>query len=223
MEPTYRVKIFKYHSQKGFSLFEVLAVIMLIGIMSTMGYKMISGQTGKDQLDEFRDNLSRTINFASSEATIRNRVIRLIIHLDKTPQSYSLEMASTTQLLLPEKNDDSSFEHHLDNEEEKKEKDKFNQNFLPHPDGKEKEFSIDTQIIGVGHLENKNLQLMGDFSTFFYPSGEKDPAVFIVASKNEVMGISYDTFRDRILTKYFPLETQDIKDFAEKIFKDWKP
>ncbi len=223
MEPTYRVKIFKNFTEAGFSLFEVLAVIVLIGILSTMGYRMISGQTGKDKLDEFKDDLSRTISFASSEAIIRNRVIRLIIHMDKTPQSYSLEMASTTQLLLPEKSDGSEFKREEDDEETKAAKIKFNQNFLPHPEGEAKDFSIDVLIVGVGHLENKDLQLAGDFSTFFYPSGEKDPAVIIVATKDEVMGLSYDTFRDRMQTKYFPIETQDLKDFAEKIFKDWKP
>jgi prepilin-type N-terminal cleavage/methylation domain-containing protein len=223
MEPTYRAKISKIFSQKGFSLFEVLAVIVLIGIMSTMGYRMISGQSGKDQLDEFKDEISRTVNFATSEAIIRNRVIRLILHLDKTPQTYSIEMASTTQLLLPEKSEDNTSLENLDDEELKKEKEKFNQNFLPHPEGKEKDFSIDIQIIGTGLLENKKLQHIGDFSTFFYPSGEKDPAIFIVASKDELMALSYDSFRDRLHTKYYPQEAGEPKDIAEKIFNDWKP
>lgn len=196
---------------------------MLIGVISTMGYRLISGQSGQDKLDEFKDDFSRLINFASSEAVIRNRLIRLIIHLDKTPQSYSLQMGSTTQILLPEKNDDAPLVSELNKEEEKKHLEKFNQNFLPIPDAKEKDFSIDIMIIGVGHLENKDLQFSGDFSTYFYPSGEKDPAIFIVNSKEEIMGLSYDTFRERLLTKYFPLESNNLKNAAENIFKEWKP
>lgn len=223
MESTFLAKIFNKYSSKGFSLFEVLAVIVLIGIISTMGYRMISGQSGKDKLDEFKDDLNRTINFASSEAIIRNKVIRLIIHLDKTPQSYSIQVASTTQLLLPEKESQKFMDKSLDEEDQKKLTEKFNQSFLPHPEGKEKDFSIDIEIIGLAHMENKELQFDQDFSTYFYPSGEKDPTLFVVKTHNEVMAISYDAFRDRMLTKYYPLEPGEVKDFAEKIFKDWKP
>ncbi len=223
MEPTSLAKTCNTYKESGFSLFEVLAVIVLIGIVSTMGYKLISGQSGADKLDEFKDDISRTIGFAQSEAIIRNRVIRLIIHLDKTPQSSTLQMASTTQLLLPEKNLESTITSSLDDEEKKKSLDKFNQNFLPLPDSESKEFSIDVQIIAMAHLESKDLQFTQDFSTFFYPSGEKDPTLFIVKADNEVMALSYDGFRDRINTKYYPYEAGEINTFAEQIFKDWKP
>jgi len=223
MQRTSLLKIYKKFPQSGFTLIEVLAVIVLIGIISTMGYRLISGQSGADKLDEFKDDLTRTINFAKSEAIIRNRVIRLVVHLNKTPPSTSLQMASTTQLLLPEKADESVVKSTLDDEEKKKSEDKFNQNFLALPDSEVKDFSIDIQIIAVGHLESKNLQFAEDFSTFFYPSGEKDPTLFIVKANNEVMALSYDGFRDRINTKYYPYETGEIKNFAEQIFKEWKP
>ena len=223
MEPISQAKTFKNFHHARFSLFEVLAVIVLIGIVSTMGYLLISGQSGADKLDEFKDEISRIVNFAQSEAIIRNRVIRLIIHLDKTPQRANLQMASTTQLLLPEKNLESSLSSSLNDEEQKKLQDKFNQNFLPLPDSEEIEFSIDVQILATAHLESKELQFNEDFSTFFYPSGEKDPTIILVKANSEVMAISYDGFRDRINTKYYTLDSSEIKSFAEQIFKDWKP
>lgn len=228
MQRTSLAKIYKKFPQSGFSLIEVLAVIVLIGLMSTVGYRLINSQSGADKLDKFKDDLTRTINFAKSEAIIRNRVIRLVVHLNKTPQSSSLQMASTTQLLLPEKTAESVVNSPLDDEEKKKSEDKFNQNFLALPDSEAKEFSIDVQIVAVGHLESKELQFAEDsatedFSTFFYPSGEKDPTLFIVKADNEVMALSYDGFRDRINTKYYPYETGEMKNFAEQIFKEWKP
>lgn len=216
------VKTSKYFDSKGLTLFEVLAVIVLIGIVTAIGFGIIHSNSNKDDLDEFQDTLTKTFNFASSEAVIRNKITRLILHLDKTPQTYSLQIASTSQLLLPEKASDSIFIQSKDDEEVKKEKTKFEQSFLPLPDTKEEEFSIDISIIAAGHLESEKLFFNGDFSNFFYPSSEKDPLIVFVRANEEILAISFDPFREKFKTKYFPVDGNDIKKQVEDIFKDWK-
>lgn len=216
------VKIFKTYCQKGFTLFELLAVIVLIGLVTSIGFGLKSS-SDKDNLDDFEETLTKTINFASSESVIRNKITRLILHLDKVPQTYSMQMASTSQLLLPEKTSESYLDKEKSEEQLKSEHKALEQNFLPLPDTKEEEFSIDVKIIGAGLLEGKEISFTGDFSSFFYPSSEKDPLIVVVQAENELLAISYDLFRDRVKKKYYPLENSDIKKQVEEIFKSWAP
>lgn len=223
MIKTSPIKISKLLRQQGVTLFEVLAVIVLIGIVTSIGFGLISSNSNKDDLDEFKETLTRTFNFASSESVIRNKITRLIFHLDKTPQTYSLQIASTSQILLPEKESESILGSDKDDDEKKKDKEKMEQSFQPLPDTKEEEFSIDIHIIGAGHLENAKLFTSGDFSTFFYPSSEKDPLIVFVQAGEEIMALSFDSFREKSKEKFYPVEGTDIKKQVEDIFKEWRP
>lgn len=65
---------------KGYTLFELLVVVSLIGIISLMAAPMYSNLAVNQDLESSTTNLITTINQARSKAIIENRVVQLRIN-----------------------------------------------------------------------------------------------------------------------------------------------
>ena len=83
---------FKNHSTRGFTLIEILVVLFIISIVSTVALLSISRNQTK-QLQNFTTQLSQQITLAEEEALLQSTVIGLSID-EKQAQFFSYQAAT---------------------------------------------------------------------------------------------------------------------------------
>lgn len=236
----YNLKVFKncqnqQLQQKGFTLFEILAVLTLIGIMTAVGLRLLNRQNARDYLEDTRAQLERSIRFAGNESVIQNKLTRLKFNLGTVnsqedtskalaPQTYTTEVSSHEDMLIPEPLDE-----HADFQEKKelaKMQTSFDQGFTTLESADQKEFVSDVRLIAIGAAEKKDLITQGIFYLYIHPSGEKDSVLFFFEAEQELLVVEVEAFRERLPTSFYPLiesgvEINSLKK-AKEVFEQWK-
>jgi len=208
-------------SQAGFTLLEILVALALVSLILTM----VAGSSfsSRKNLDELMANMERTIRFSADEAALKNQFLRIKISLDDEEQKITLEYSDDPNLVI-----DTEAKDDEDEDPEKKKKDNFNT---------VSEFSSDdisvplgVKIIAVGTGLQEKLVSEGDAQIYFYPTGEKDSAIIIFATEDEMAYLEAEPFQQVIERSYIPFDTEiDEENFAEKtlemaqtFFKEWQ-
>jgi prepilin-type N-terminal cleavage/methylation domain-containing protein len=220
------------NQNQGFTLIEILVALVLIALV--LGISINGSFNSRESLDRDVANVERAIRFMSDEATLKNAVIRLHIMLDKEPQEYAVEYGPSDSFILPPK---AEFETKVESkeEEEKRKKDTKNLNmkFTKVAEFQEQntEMSSDIKIIGVATPQSEKLQTSGEVSVYAFPSGEKDEALVLVGSDEDIISLKVDAFSNKIERETHPLgkPTNGEKDLnelqqarAKEIFEKWK-
>ena len=213
----------------GFSLFEVLIALSLTAIM--LGAVIGGTFTDSQKLDDTLQKIENAVRFSSDEATLRNKIIRIHFNLDKSPQHYSVEYGPSDSFVLPafvaEEEEDLSLD---ETKERAKEKEKLNQRFNKVQEFEEEnlELSEDIKIIAIGTDLHKKLILDGASSIYVYPTGEKDGAVIILGTSEEVVALKISPFTTDIEKEYITLDnilTDELDEkqieVAKKLFEKW--
>lgn len=208
--------------QSGFTLIEILVALALVAVVLTM----VTGSTfsSRKNLDELMSNMERTIRFSTDEAALKNQFVRLSITLDGDEQALKLEYSDDPNLVI-----DTEVKDDQDSDDEKKKK---KDNFLPIPDFNPDDMKIPmgVKIIGVATGISKDLVTEGDAQVYFYPTGEKDSAIIIFATDDEMAFIEAEPFKQVIERSYVPHEVEITEEnFADKtlemaqdMFKEWQ-
>jgi len=194
-------------SNLGFTLIEILIALALMSLV--FSFALNYNFTSRQLLESESKKIERAINYASDEAPLRNKVIRLKFKLEEPPQGFSIEYGPDENFVLPAKKvpekDNLTESQILEIEEELK---KLDRNFLPITDIDEANLKIDEsiQVLGIGVLEDK--KIIFDFypSVHFYPSGEKDAVIIFMASDEEIIAIVVSPFMTDIEKIYQKLE-----------------
>jgi hypothetical protein len=118
----------------------------------------------------------------------------------------------------------------LSKEELKKENRNLKNNFNTLKDFQDSKYELDDdiRIIGVASSISKQLTTEGESAIYFYPTGEKDDALIIIGSDEELIAIKLSAYLLKISTDYIPLElmpSENILDkqneLAKEIFEKW--
>lgn len=213
----------KGHGQSGFSLLEILVAMALVTVVLTM----VAGNTfsSRKNLDELMGNVERAIRFSADEAALKNQFVRITFNLEAENQSFNIEYSDDATLVIdpkpPKKSDDE--------DEEKKTQQSDGFSTVPDFDAEEFDLPIGTRIVAIGSGLTKTLMTEGSPQIYFYPTGEKDSAIIMFATEDEVSYLEVNPFQNIIDRNYIQFDEEiDDENFiektlekAEEIYKEW--
>jgi len=228
---TFAQKVYSKRAN-GFTLIEILVSMALLVFILLLG-ATLSNTDSRQQINETLDAFDRAIRFASSEATLKNTVVRLKLSLDKKPQQYSVEYSTDTSLRLIEFKDTSSMSI-KDREAYQKKQDQISKQFSGHSQFAEikKDLDDNIKILGMGTTRYPVFVSEFEAQLYLYPSGEKDGGLIIFASDSELAALYIYPFSEETEVKYFPMDPIDTEDAYERemklidqakgIFQEWQ-
>ncbi len=213
----------------GFTLIEILVALFLVALLITSFTMSGSMFDPHRKLEEAMDNIERAVRFSQDESVLKNGIVRIVIKANADPNSFTVEYTTDTDFVLPAKlfDEQASLDGYSDEEIEAKKK-KVEGQFNKVREFQEEpiEFNDQIRIIGVGTTLLNNLQVYSESSIFFYPSGEKDGAIVILANAEEIATLSIEPFTLDFKRKFYRIEGDNIDDEffsrkAEELYKDW--
>lgn len=214
-------------NHKGFTLIEMLVALLLVTIVLSV----VSGTSfsTRRNLDEALSDIERGIRFSTDEAALRNAMIRVKFNFDEDPQTWSVEFGPDGNFVLPA-NKTQAVTSKSEDEQNKKKRSKIDKKFSrvkEFSDG-EKEFSAGVRIIGMATTLTQSMMLQGENALYIYPTGEKDSAIIVVATDDELASIKVSPFTMDLERKYYAIDldsSDDIIDkqveMAEEIYQEW--
>lgn len=218
------------NNNQGFTLIEILVALFLIVLV--MSLALTNPFSSRQDLDKEVSSLERAIRFMSDEAALKNAVIRLHFMLDKDPQEYALEYGPSDSFILPPKPEfETKSETREEEEKKKKSLKSLNMKFnkITEFQDKNSELPSNIKIIGVATPQSEKLQMGSEVSIYAFPTGEKDEALVIVGSDEDIMSIRVNPFSMKVEHELFSLGKVAEKELAEKqqekareIFEKWQ-
>ncbi len=219
-------------NNQGFTLIEILVALAIIALI--FGLSLSSPFSSRNDLDKDVNNIERAIRFMSDEAALKNAVVRLHLILDKEPQEYAVEYGPSDSFILPPKEEfETKVESKEEEEKRKKETKNLNMKFAKVSEFQEQntELSSGIKIIGVATPQSEKIQSKGEVSIYAFPTGEKDEALVLVGSDEDIISLKINPFSMNIERETHPLgkPTGGEKDLAElqmkkaqEIFEKWQ-
>jgi type II secretory pathway pseudopilin PulG len=213
----------------GFTIIEILIVLFLITlIFFAIPYGTTNTET--KAMESAIDAFDRAIRFASQEAILRNSVVRLKIEVEKSPVEYAVEYGPKDAFVLPEFTD-QSVQSLDDQERNKKKANDIDSKFakVPEFDDINKEIEETVKVLGVATSARTAFVRTGTPAIYFYPSGERDSSLILLATSQEVAGIDIQAYNDKVNTNFKTItvtnsnaDPEDIKEkLADSMYKDW--
>ena len=211
----------------GFSLLEILIALFL----AALAVGLVVGDFGpssRNRLEALADDLERAMRFSSDESAFTNSIIRVSFLLDQSPQEYAVEKGPQGSFVIPRLPETTNLS--LEEQEKLKEKTKKlaeNFNKIDEFQEENKQLEDGLKIVGIGST------LYGEFLTDFnvaiyhYPTGERDSAIIILASENEILGLIISAFSQEFEWIFRTLDQEgDISEAQEKIalelYEEWR-
>jgi prepilin-type N-terminal cleavage/methylation domain-containing protein len=217
-------------SNQGFTLIEILVALSLITLILSLAIS--NPFSSRDALDKDANDVERALRFMGDEAILKNSVMRLHFMLNKDPQEYAVEFGPSDNFILPSEpraNDavESKEEEAKKNKTTKELNMKFNR--VSEFSEQNSEIGNNIKILGVANLQSEKLQTTGEVSLYSFPSGERDAALVILSSSDEIISLKTNSFTPKIERKLQKIEAANEKEFKEKqqsvakeIFEQWK-
>ncbi len=214
--------------QDGFSIVEILVALALVAIIF-VAIPFSLTDSNRSKIDSTLSKLNRAVRFSTDESVLRNAIVRIKIELDKEPMEFSVEYGTSANFVLPEAKDFSRMslkDREMELERLKKidsqfaKVDEFKDSSEPVPEG--------ISIYGVGTTYNPHLVTEGNAYIYFYPTGEKDSALIILTSPEEIVTLKIFPFEERTVDKYIPLTENDLANLefslenkTKEAFEEW--
>ncbi|MBY0518359.1 MAG: prepilin-type N-terminal cleavage/methylation domain-containing protein [Bacteriovoracaceae bacterium] len=217
-------------NDQGFSLIEILVALLLAALIFLAVPSSENSRRHQD-LQHAVDDIDRAVRFASNEAVLRNTIVRLKISLDKTPVEFKVEYGPRENMVLPVLDVNKSL--NLEEQElEKKKLAKIDSQFTSVEEFAEitREFSVEVEFLGAATSFQKKLIRDQSASIYFYPTGERDGALFFFGTQDELASLEVQPFQDKTKAEFYPAPTTEgnvgkTEDFREtkmeEIAKNW--
>jgi prepilin-type N-terminal cleavage/methylation domain-containing protein len=223
-------KSHQFFSNQGFTLIEILVALVLIVLI--MALAISNPFSSRGDLDKEVNSIERALRFMGDEAVLRNAVLRIHFILDREPQEYAVEYGPSDNFILPSAPKSEGGLETKDEENKKKKtlKDlnlKFNR--VSEFSEKNSEISSNIKILGVANSQSEKVQNTGEVSLYAFPSGERDAALVIIASEEEVVTLKTNSFSPKIEREIIKIPKNNEKELIEyqnnlvkEIFLKWK-
>ncbi len=169
----------------------------------------------RQKLESALNDIERAIRFATDEAAIRNKIVRVTLNLSKEPHQFSVEYGPDENFILPKRITEIGGQRSLEElEEDSKVLKKLNRQFSKVEEFQDgaSQFSDQVRIIAVGSTLGNLFLTDGEISLYFYPSGEKDSAIIILGTQNEIATLETEAFTMDFKRTIAPLENQERND-----------
>lgn len=216
------------NGQQGFSIIEILVAIVLLVVVFTMLPQTMT-QSERDKIQSSITKIDRAISFATSEAILRNSIIRIKLNLDKDPIEYSIEYGQGSDIVLPQTKDLSKLSIR-DREVELKKLKKLDGQFAKVDEFVDSDETLPEgiYIYALGTTYTPDLVKDGNAFIYFYPTGEKDNAIIIFNSSQEIATLKISPFEEKTFDDYFVFSESDLANLdytlenkAKDIFEKW--
>lgn len=220
----------KFNNNRGLTLLEVLIALTLVGILFASVDFSITSE--RDDIEDFMNGLERAVRFSTSEAILRNSIVRIHFELDKSPQEYRVEYGPGGDFVLPLFKDlgDNNRLSLIDQEK----RDKILENV-------DKEFNLiqeyqsgptkinhNVRVIGIATELREGIILDGKGDIFFYPSGERDSSFISASTSQEVITLKLDPFSFATSRNYQTMTSrsdegivQEQEDILKEEYANW--
>lgn len=230
----------KQIGRQGFSLIEILVAISLTSIILSL-VATNSPFSSRTRLSEGMDGIERALRYSVDEAALRNAIVR--IHFipsedEEESANFAVEYGPNDNFVIPVKAFEN-IEDEVDNDEqaednaENKKKNDLNLHFNRVPELNDKNTPLPDEILLIGIGSSLYGKLIQDVESaiYVYPTGEKDDAIIILASDEELGIIEVEAFTSFITRYYVPLgenlnSDEDIQErqveLANEKFLEWQ-
>lgn len=220
----------KGHSQKGFSLIEILVAMALVSIILLIAVG--TDFSDRKSLDQILDKYERVIRFSSDEAILKNNFVRMNLNIDKDDgQHLSLEYSDDKDFVIDldlarRENSESESDKELREEKEKEQNSSFSN--VPEFEAEDFELPGNVVLLGSGSELTENFITSGKTQIYFYPNGQKDASIIIFATSDELATLEIEPFRRVINRRYIKIPEDFNGEFEEyivekanEIFNEW--
>lgn len=215
-------------SQKGFTIIEIMVAMSLIVLIFAI-VPISSSFNSHTQLQTTISDLERAVRFANNEAILRNKIVRIRFLLNGEQQEYTIEFGTNSDLILPEAVDLSKLSI-KDREEQEKKQGKLDSQFSVVDElyDENKKVSSGVYIYGIATSYNESLITADEFSIYFYPTGERDNALIIFSTDEEIAHLIIPPFEQTTFKEYYIFTDIEMEDFdgsleskAQDMYTEW--
>lgn len=204
-----------------------MALVLLVVIFTMIPFG--NSETQRQRMEHTMAKFDRTIAFSTSESILRNTIVRIKIDLDQEPMEYSVEYGQGSNMVLPQTKDLSRLSL-KEREQELTKSKKLDSQF-----SKTEEFLDSNEalpeginVYALGTTYRNDLLTDGPFYIYFYPTGEKDNAILILNSVEEMATLAISPFEEKTVDEYFPFSESDLANLdyalenkAKEVFDKW--
>ncbi len=208
------------NKSSGFSIVEILVALTLLALAFTV---LVGGNiTGQQKLDSTILDIERALKFALDEAGLRNSVVRIHFNLDNSPQTFAVEYTPSGDFMIPNPDKEDKLSLERDDEKEKRKNKKLNSSFkkIKNFQTEDLKISEDVKILGIGSSISEIFTTEGEASIYIFPTGEKDGAFIVMASKTEMATIAIKEFSPTIEKNIKSVENFDEDGLLEKQYQE---
>lgn len=215
--------------EKGFSLLELMVALMLIGTVFLL-FPSDTSDGLHAKLEKSLSAIQRAIRFAANESIVRNSVVRLTFKYDENPVQYVVETTEGSEVprLAPVDLGKLSMQ---ERELYIKAQQAYDRQYVAIAEFEDqvKELPEDVILLGVGTQYSNRLVSDSNVSIYFYPTGEKDSALIVLGTEDEIATLDIPSFEmetDRQYYSYTEGELSLGEDFIERkarnLYEEWK-
>ncbi len=215
---------------RGFSLIEILIALLLASMLLTM--VVSKPVTDRQFLERTIDKVERSIRFAVDEAALRNVITRVHLKMQEEPQEIVVEFGPSDNFVLPPRGEESTVQSLAEEEEEQKQIEELNSKFQKVNELQDDKIEVDysVRILGMALPGQKELSSLQSAAVYVYPSGEKDSAIIIFATSEEVVSLEVGPFGPIFERQYKLIEgeydsQEELEErqfeIAKELFETW--
>lgn len=225
--PTSAVKTSKSLSaHQGFSLIEILVALLLVALVFLAIPSSEDSRRHRD-IQSALDDVDRAARFAANESVLRNSIVRLRFDLDKDPVEYVVEYGPKGDLVIPLPEDESKIQSVKEIEESKKKRATLDGQFTKVEEFSDmsRSFSPEVTMLGMAVSWQKSIIKSGQAAAYFYPTGERDGALFFFSTQDEFAALELRPFMEKTYASFIPYpKVPEGQDEVAKIrqFQDTK-
>lgn len=205
-------------NQKGFTLIEILVALVLVGLI--IGVAISDPFSQRKNLEEDLDQIERGLRYMNDEAALKNTVVRFRALISKDPGEWAVEYGPSENFILPSQTEmGAATESQAEEEERKKEEEATNRNFSRISDFNESnnELKNNVKFAGISTRLTGKLQTTGESSIYAFPGGDRDEAIIMLATEEEIATLEVEAFSSNIKRNFYPLSDRKEEELEEKI------
>lgn len=205
-------------NQKGFTLIEILVALVLVGLI--IGIAISDPFSQRKNLEEDLAQIERALSYMNDEASLKNTVVRFRALFSKEPNEWAIEYGPSENFILPSQVEmGAATESQKEEEERKKKEETTNRNFSRISDFNESnnELKNNVKLVGIATRLTGKLQTLGDASIYAFPGGDRDEAIIMLATEEEVATLEVEAFSSKIKRNFYSLNERKEEELEEKI------